>query len=372
MNNSQPVFVSPDLGRTAEGVKVLLTRLNLYGRHLATIKDQPETKLVIFGGIDEQQYKLIKNENYFYLNVIRISKPTHNLLLFAIKSRISIHKANFNPSILVASDIYVGFFTCFFITRLLGLRSRIQISIHGSLTRLSDSSLKATFRKMYVGFALRYSDSIRVVSTDILENTAAEFCISERKFFVSPVPVDIPSLREAKRCEKVIAFIGRMHIERGIDEWIEIVHLLSLRRQDFVLFIIGDGPLRDKFVAKLGALPNDVKVHFFGHLSRTDLEKRWQDVKILLSSAPAEGYGLTLREALSTETFVCARDSQGSHLLAREIPQVIEVYKSPDEAVSLLENFLDCEFPEGVSKRIIENLRSANRASLNALANSWI
>ena len=288
MNNSQPVFISPDLGRTAEGVKVLLTRLNLYGRHLATIKDDTESKLIIFGGIDERQYKLIENGNYSYLNVIRISKPTRNLLLFAIKSRLRIHKSNFNPSILVASDLYVGFFTCFLITRLLGLRSRIQISIHGLLTRLGDSSFKAFFRKMYVGFALRYSDSIRVVSTDLLKNTSAEFYISERKFFVSPVPVDIPSLREAKRCGKVIAFIGRMHIERGIDEWIEIVHLLSLRRQDFDLFIIGDGPLHDKFIAELGALPNDVKVHFFGHLSRNDLEKRWEDVKILLSSAPAE------------------------------------------------------------------------------------
>ncbi len=372
MNNSHPVFISPDLGRTAEGINALLTRLNLYGKHLATVKNEAESKLVVFGGIDAQHYRFIGEENYLYLDVLRISDPTRNLLLFAIKSRFRLRKASFQPSILIASDLYVGFFTCFLLTKILRVRSRIQISIHGLLTRLDDSKLKAVLRKMFVRFALQQSHSIRVVSTDLQKSTSAEFYISESKFFVSAVPVDIPILQGPKRCGKVIAFIGRMHLERGIDEWVEIVHLLSLRRQDFDLFIIGDGPLLDHFIERLRVLPKTINVHFFGHLGRNDLEKRWGDIRILLSSAPAEGYGLTLREALSTETFVCARKSQGSDLLANQVLKVIEVYKNPEDAVFLLENFLDDVFPGDFSQNFIENLRSANTVSLNALANSWI
>jgi glycosyltransferase involved in cell wall biosynthesis len=372
MKNLKPIFVSPDLGRSAEGIEVLLSRLNLYGRFLAESKAEPDTKLIILSGIAINLYDQTYLEKYEYLKVIRVSGPTHNIIFFAIKSAQALKKNCIKASIFIAADLYLGFLASFLITKIPGFKARIQVSIHGSLARLHEFRLKAIVRDRYLKYVLKNSNSIRVVSEDLLKSTSKRYQVPQDNFVIAPVPVDIPIPQKFLTSRKVIGFVGRMHAERGIDEWIEIVRLLSLHRKDFILFIIGDGPLKDKFIAGLNRLPPEIEIHTFGYLDRRNLEKAWGEIKILLSAAPEEGYGLTLREAISTATFVCARNSHGAESLVKEVPGCTKIYNSPEEAVRLLDNFLNTDFPKEISEEFVRILRQNNNITVNALVKSWL
>ena len=63
--------------------------------------------------------------------------------------------------------------------------------------------------------------------------------------------------------------------------------------------------------------------------------------KVLLSTAPREGYGLTLREAALSQVHVIARQSKGVIEAQRLYPQRIDSYSTTTEAVTLIRKALD-------------------------------
>jgi glycosyltransferase involved in cell wall biosynthesis len=77
------------------------------------------------------------------------------------------------------------------------------------------------------------------------------------------------------------------------------------------IFIIGDGPERDRLKSQLTKLSPSLKVNFKGHLVSSELQRMWDHVDMLFSLAPFESYGRTIREALVSGTPVLAQSSSG-------------------------------------------------------------
>jgi glycosyltransferase involved in cell wall biosynthesis len=371
MKPAYPVIVLPNIGESAEGIPDLLTRFNLYGKYFAEVAQTGYPILVLAGGNFENIDNSFIQELHF-IKLVKLTGPTNNPFYFAYKCARFLKSNSLNPSILIASNLYVGFVASYLISKLLRDSQRIQVSIHGSLRRFNDSIFRAWIRRKYIWWALAMSSSIRVVSADLLHEVSNSYGLPKTKFFVSPVPVNLRGLKEPKLDGKVLAFVGRMHPERGLDGWVQIVKSLSLVRQDFQLLLIGDGPLSHQFERDLRNELSSIQITAKGFLNRNELADQWKHIKVLLSTAPSEGYGLALREAIASQTYVCAKKSIGSEPLAEKWPTVVKTFSTEDDAVLILNYFLDQKFPANVSKDFTFSLTLENNLNLKNLANSWI
>lgn len=369
--SSSPVFIVPNIGKSSENFLDLFERFNLYGEEFLNINDSFE-KLRIFVGIKQNDFNLCVEKEFSFLEVHRISDPTENFILFGLKSFLKIKALKFHPSILVASNLYLGFLSCFLVKMVAPWRWGIQVSVHGSTLNSSDGFFLKLIRELYLKFVFSQSKSVRTVSEHLSEQLIKVYKLNPSRIFVAPIPIDIPQKMVSKKETKVIAFIGRMHYERGVAEWSEIISMLHQKRDDFEVFLIGDGPQSKQLKSRLANKSPHLVVTDFGYLSREKLQEQWCKIHIFLSSAPMEGYGLTLREAVLTETFVCARKSEGSVQVANRVPEAVATYSSNFEAIGILDSQLDRVFPTLLALDYEREIRKQNLANIHLLVNSWV
>ena len=109
-----------------------------------------------------------------------------------------------------------------------------------------------------------------------------------------------------------------------------------------------------------------------GFLNEDELSRVWRDCKILLSTAPSEGYGLALRESLLNGTFVVARKNAGTLAAQIEFGYGIHVYRDTDEAVTLIESLIKEAFSAYDIEEIRLQVLKSNKKSLNSLIDSWL
>lgn len=91
----------------------------------------------------------------------------------------------------------------------------------------------------------------------------------------------------------LVAFVGRVTPEKGIEQLVEAAQLLS-GRTDIQFAIAGDGALRDKLEKR-----SPSSVHFLGTVSREDLSALLQEAEVFCLPSRSEGFATTLLEAAS-------------------------------------------------------------------------
>lgn len=366
-----PVLVFPNLRGSAEALSALLTRFNLYGSKVYELSNGEIKKIVILAGIKESDLISESISQYEYLQVIRVSDPSNNVFRFAAISRTHLMTLCIRPRLLVSSDVYVGFLATFFTVLLLRIHVPMQISLHGKVLRDGDSLFTRFIRQNYLALVLRLAGSIRIVSKELELEILSQFKVKLQKVFIAPIPVDLPNISIYEK-SKVIAFVGRLHEERGVEEWVEIIYQLNRLRQDFSLYLIGDGPLRNNLKLRLEKDSPKLPLKDFGYLSKSELNEIWPEIKIFLSSAKDEGYGLSLREAILASAYVVARSNSGSEVLRDELPRLVFTYNEVTEAVSKLNLLLDSEYPDFESVKFRVRMKERNLDSLHAVAKSWL
>lgn len=216
---------------------------------------------------------------------------------------------------------------------------KIQTQFHGdTYSYSSNKGFYGFLRVIFSRIAINSSDSIRVVSRFQVHEIAALTNKSHINYVIAPIPIDMFKIPNSSSTRNIdVLIVGRLHRERGISEMIHIIDVLISRDPKISIYILGDGPLRKFMEGNLLNLNSNSNVHFMGHIGNTELSDYYSNAKTLLSSAPKEGYGLTLREAALSGTFVVARESLGSVAAKQDFPQMIEIYSTTDEAVALIE-----------------------------------
>jgi glycosyltransferase involved in cell wall biosynthesis len=139
---------------------------------------------------------------------------------------------------------------------------------------------------------------------------------------VIPVPLNISSdylISPRKICPETIAFVGRLHKERGLLEFIQIATMISKFKPNVKILIYGDGPEREKLERIIQDLPIVSSIIMKGNLANLDSE--WAKIGVLVSTAPAESYGRAMREAHIHGVPVLAVQSQGAKQLHGFAPE---------------------------------------------------
>jgi 1,2-diacylglycerol 3-alpha-glucosyltransferase len=128
------------------------------------------------------------------------------------------------------------------------------------------------------------------------------------KFVLAPIPIDFTKVAtKSSGVRNELVFVGRLHSERGISDLIKIIKSLKIKRPSTTVVIVGEGPLKNELKQKFENWIQGSTITMLGFLSPDEIQDIYASTKVLVSTAPTEGYGLTLREAALSNVHVIAR-----------------------------------------------------------------
>jgi glycosyltransferase involved in cell wall biosynthesis len=111
--------------------------------------------------------------------------------------------------------------------------------------------------------------------------------------------------------EMVIAFLGRVVMEKGLDVFADAVHAFERLGLKHRVLVIGEGPARPWFEKQL---PNGV---FTGQLTGDDLARAFASADVFLNPSITEAFGNVTVEAMACALPVLAAEATGATNLVR-------------------------------------------------------
>jgi glycosyltransferase involved in cell wall biosynthesis len=296
--------------------------------------------------------------------------------MFAKKAHKFIKINNLNVKLLVAGDPWEGYWSAYFLNKFLNKKISIQIQVHGDIAdpRWRRINLRNRIRFSLAKLSLPKASSVRAVTKYQAENLVNAFGIKSEKIVVVPVPITVVSKSVSLKSErpKTIGFIGRIHQDRGIWEFIKLVSILNLSTKDFKVVVIGDGPSKDKFLLKLSSVISKNRIIYLGQLPENELRKAWKRIGVLVSMAPVESYGRVIRESLIAGVPVWATSSAGVRDLMDNCKKgevkLLDLNKSDASLDKDFRSLLKTKVNSDFSKRFIKE----NNTYAAKLAKSWI
>jgi glycosyltransferase involved in cell wall biosynthesis len=346
----------------------LIIRLNNYAKEFATISPGQSNLLSVHGiecasdsfdGLDFSHLVFIKSG----MNIV--SEFTRTISHY--------RKIKEFPNVIIAGDPWIGFLKSYILKKFFFRKSRLQIQIHGDVYSMPDIwKLKEVIKYCIVRLSLQSADSIRVVS-NFQVSELEPFVRNGTSFVCAPIPIALEKIPLESNLQRTgIGFIGRIHKERGLDIFVSILEELKNRKVAAPIFVIGDGPEKKTLTLNLDKHGLFDNVTFLGELSNLELREQYSKIKVLLTCAPSEGYGLTLREAALSGVSVVARRSLGSVNAKQDYFSDIALYDSVMQAGNLIIEALNQEVSIHSGAEKISLQKERDIESIRNWARTWI
>ena len=371
MSNPSVLILDPR-GNIAVGGKDVIARHENYAKELFRQGKTSRLDLKVLSAGSSVKY----SANGKNKMVINISKPTFNSYMFAKKAHKFIKINNLNVKLLVAGDPWESFWSAYFLSKFLNKKIPIQIQVHGDIAdpRWRRINYRNRIRFSLAKLSLPKASSVRAVTKYQAENLVKAFGIKREKIVVVPVPINVLSKTVALKPDrpKTIGLIGRIHQDRGIWDFINLIRILNSSSKDFKVVVIGDGPSKDKFLLKLSSVIYKNRIIYLGQLPESELLKAWKRIGVLVSMAPVESYGRVMRESLMAGVPVWATASAGIKDLMGNCKKgevkLLDFSKSDATLDKDFKTLLKTKLSSEFSKRFIKE----NNSYAAKLASSWI
>ena len=371
--SANPVMLLSDLKGASEYIDSLFDRFEVYGKLVLETSEGKHSGLTLMLPSIKAKVFTVSNVSN-HVTLVEIPHPIFRPFRF-YKSIINAFKSEeWNPSTFILAHPYKSFFLIQAIQLISRRKFRFQVQFHGHIfEKPRHGNILASAKYCSLMNSVRSADSVRFASQVLLDDFKAKANLGEINSLVAPIPIDFSKI-PARRMPIpfTVGVIGRMQEERGVQDALEIA-LAVVREQPRAKFIfVGDGPMKKEirnFLDSKIELSSSKLEHF---LDNESLQACYSELSALLSCAPSEGYGLTIREAALSGIRVLARQSQGADIAAQEFPEQIQIYSQPEEAVSKLISILDSnQVATGLAEA---RLNQANRdlESSIRLVRSWI
>lgn len=301
--------------------------------------------------------------------------PTNKSFLTNLRLVYSEIRARGITATLVAGDLQFSLLFCYLASFLLKSRVKIQTQFHGDVySRGVNHALRGNLRIIGSRVAVKVSDSIRIVSRFQELELKNRFHGIRAEFVVSPIPVDFSRIALPREFSQHydLAFVGRLHKERGIVEAISILKNLITEMPDLKIVIVGQGPEESYMRKSLQDELANGAIEFFGTATPIELRRIYGGTRVLLSTASREGYGLTLREAVLSGMNVVARDNLGVREAAEDFPGAISFFNVTNEAIVAIRKALSQNNASINVSNFISEQRKRDQVSLETLVNVWL
>jgi glycosyltransferase involved in cell wall biosynthesis len=367
----QTVLILDPRGNITSGGSDVIKRHVLYANTLAKKGRDKNLKLKVFSASSSASPK----NKIDTLDLNLISKPTFNSYKYARQSAKTIKAQKIDVRLLIAGDPWESYWSAYFLNKFLKSKIPIQIQVHGDIANplWRKINLKNRFRFWFARKSLRRGVVIRCVSNRQKLNLISVFGLDKSKIVVVPVPIEPTNkLLALSKRPRTIGLIGRIHKDRGIWKFINLIESLNTRDSNFKVLIAGDGPERDKFIFELEKVIQKNRIKYLGQISQGKLRITWKSIGVLVSMAPVESYGRVLRESLLAGVPVWAAPSSG----------VLDLLDSAESGTVKVLNLIEKdfviikEFESLLKVKIGSKFRSkfikVNNTYAEILAKSWI
>ena len=192
-------------------------------------------------------------------------------------------------------------FMVYIIKKYLSKKSKWIVSVHGKYdTYLEKGSLSNNLRKYFMKRLSKHWESASSIIA-ISDEVKSWINNLNHKLNVMVIPywIDIKNLQTFEKKESItLGFLGRLNVNKGIEDLINAINSEQLISLDFKLFIGGVGT--QEYLEKLRNMieqENIKKVTFLGYIENR--EKFFNDIDIFVFPSFSEGLGLVLLEAMS-------------------------------------------------------------------------
>ncbi len=286
-----------------------------------------------------------------------------------------IRKLDLGRILFIAGDPWESAVSLFLVRRFCSTDSRSQVQIHADITTDEWVHLSKInrVRKFVLSLTLKRFESIRVTSLEIKRSVAAKYGIAQERFIVSNLrinldPISSPVLAENR--PKSISFVGRMEKDRGLDIFVELIRKVS--DLNAILNIVGSGPDHTKFVEELKEIVGSERVNVWGEISPQEMPSLWKQTGLLVSTAPSESFGRTIREAACFGVPVLGVASRGFNEFAHftDVPwvRVLDQSGNPGQTQEVVRELLVAK----TSLKVREKILSEQEEQISNLVQCWI
>jgi phosphatidylinositol alpha 1,6-mannosyltransferase len=134
--------------------------------------------------------------------------------------------------------------------------------------------------------------------------------------------------------EMVIAYLGRIVMEKGLDVFSDAIHAYAARGSKPRVLVIGEGPARPWFEEQL---PNAI---FTGELTGNDLARALASADMLLNPSITEAFGNVTLETMACGLPVIAAEASGTtNLVRHNVTGMLVDGSEPEEFADALEAY---------------------------------
>jgi glycosyltransferase involved in cell wall biosynthesis len=227
--------------------------------------------------------------------------------LFWVKNRINHYK----PDIIVTIDAH-----CLVIAQLASIiwspGTKILATIHNNLSEIlhiKSTPLFLFVAKPVIRFFLTKAQGVVCVSRQLAEDLYRSFDLKKKP---SVIYYGLKSVRRNPvqgklHTPRVITCVSRLVEQKDHDTLVKAFFLAQQVYPDMMLYIVGDGPLKEKIQEKVRKLGIKEKVIFTGWVQ--DSRNNMAESDIVILSSRREGFGYVLIEAMQMGKPVIATDS---------------------------------------------------------------
>lgn len=116
---------------------------------------------------------------------------------------------------------------------------------------------------------------------------------------IIPNAIDIEVNKLASLNHSTLVSVGKLTKRKGMDELIDVLHLVHMKNEDVHLKIIGDGEELQNLKKKVMEYGLEKNVHFLGFLGKKELLDELLTSDLFLLASHRETFGLSIIEAMS-------------------------------------------------------------------------
>jgi glycosyltransferase involved in cell wall biosynthesis len=371
MTNKTEFVVILDYKGIVSGSASAIERHMRYGKTLSSMSNG-NTQLLIVGIFRSES--LISD--FRNLEIIRLPNYSKFHPVFVALSVKALWRYRRKIKIIVSGDPWQTLAVAKVIRFFLNSKINLQAQLHGDFFSAAWKGLSSrnALASLVLPLLLKNCESIRVVSSSQVQDLVDTCNFESNRIVCVPLPLNVARIPNNNPRQKgmPIAIVGRIEEERGLKNLLRLVELIPDFFASRTLWISGDGSRRDSLEKELSRLLPTKVFTFKGELDADQLMNMWASVGTLLSLAPAESYGLAMREAIVSGVPVLAIRSAGSMALHQFIQgDGLSIIEEPFDGERIIQQLSELDNVQ-ISESTREALFSESSKFVELLCSSWL
>lgn len=371
MNEPQKLIVMIDAAGRILSSEESIKRHNTYAQALSYKSGSMYKLLILSPRMNDTKIKIPSQTEFELIQMPVTRNNLLGLVYYAYKSLRAKQIVGF-----ICGDPWESYWTSLLLKRIRFKNSKIQLQLHGDFASnlWSSKSLKLKIRQKFIKLNSKSINSLRFTSETQQLNILKRFRVHTETQVVIPVPLNIPSeIISRQKLEPIkIGFVGRLHLERGLETFVQFAEVIHSKYSNVQFEVIGDGNLRDWLKSELRNRIPEPNLNFRLHLAGHEYFRALGELSLLCSFAPSESYGRVAREALALGTPVLAVHSAGIDELAQILPiGTIHFLPYKLEIQSVIEAF-EASINAKIPANLLNDFKHSNQKVISDLIESWI